>query len=278
VIELLNQYYVPVTSSNESVEGNGSASPDEKAERRRIYNDFYTKGLGVGDVHVYILGPDRSSVGGLGIGNALEPEKMIQMLEAMAQKLHIAGGPPVIKPRPRSVPPTNDAASMVFHLTARGNRTGSWREFPSENWVVLSGPESKQLLPTGAAALGTSWEVPPDIAKKFYQWFYPQTEDTSITNRSRIDQQSMRMTVVTLENGMARARIEGALRMKHSYYPGRDTDEFVNATVLGFMDFDVVQQRIQRLRVVTEKAIYGQEAFGVALRSVSRETLQSLME
>jgi hypothetical protein len=269
---------VPVTSSNETVEANGSASPEEKAERRRIYNDFYGKGLGVGDVHVYILAPDRSSVGGLGIGNALEAEKMIQMLEATAQKLHIVGGAPAIKPRPRSVPPQSDAASMVFHLTARGNRTGSWREFPSENWIVLSGPESKQLLPTSPVALRTSWEVPAEIAKKFYQWFYPQTEDTSIVNRSRIEQESMRMTVVTLENGMARARIEGALRMKHTFYPGRDTDEFVSATVLGFMDFDVAQQRIQRLRMVTEKAIYGQEPFGVALRSVSRETLRALME
>jgi len=67
-------------------------------------------------------------VGGLGIGNALEPEKMIQMLEAMAQKLHIAGG------RRNQTSPaigaaTNDAASMVFHLIARGNRTGSGASF-----------------------------------------------------------------------------------------------------------------------------------------------------
>jgi len=76
---------------------------------------------------------------------------------------------------------------------------------------------------------------------------------------------------------MARARIEGALRMKHSFYPGRDTDEFVTATVLGFMDFDVAQQRIQRLRVSQRKPYTARKhSCRAALRL--RETLQSLME
>jgi hypothetical protein len=88
----------------------------------------------------------------------------------------------------------------------------------------------------------------------------------------------MRMTIVTLRDGMARARIEGSLKMRHTFYPGRNTNETVDATVLGFMDFEVTARRIQRMRLVTNKATYVNESFGVAVRSVSRETLDALAQ
>jgi hypothetical protein len=47
---LLNQYFVPVTSRNEETEATGTAPPAEKKERSRIYNEFYAKKLGLGDV------------------------------------------------------------------------------------------------------------------------------------------------------------------------------------------------------------------------------------
>jgi len=147
-------------------------------------------------VHVYILAPTAAAWAGSD-RQWLEPKKMIQMLEAMAQKLPI-------RPARRFNLARDGAAhercgSMVFHLIARGNRTGSWREFPSENWSYWSDLNRSSCC-DGRRGTGTSWEVPAEIAKKFYQVVLPQTEDTSITNRSRIDQQSMRMTVVTLEN------------------------------------------------------------------------------
>jgi hypothetical protein len=277
VIELLNRGFVPVTSANELFKANGTASAAEKAARTRILGEFTRSKLGTGDVHVYIVAPDGSAVGGLDIGKALNTETMIAFLETTLAKLHTGQGPPVIKPRPRSVPPPVDSSALAFHLVARGSKTGSWRQFPSENWVVLSESEWKQLLPENAA-LHASWDVPPAIASKLYQWFYPQTEDSTRVNRSKIEQQSMRMTIVTLQDGMARARIEGALKMKHSFYPGKDTNDMVNATILGFMDFDVTARRIQRMRLVTGKATYMNESFGVAVRSVSRETLDALAQ
>jgi hypothetical protein len=81
------------------------------------------------------------------------------------------------------------------------------------------------------------------------------------------------MTVVTLDRGMARARIEASLRMVHSFYLGQDSGELIEAKLLGFMDFSPAERRIQRLRLVTEKATYNDEWFDAALRSVSRETL-----
>jgi len=44
----------------------------------------------------------------------------------------------------RPTPPAHQPDSLVFHLIARGMHTGSYREFPSENWIVLSRDEMKQ--------------------------------------------------------------------------------------------------------------------------------------
>lgn len=156
---------------------------------------------------------------------------------------------------------------------ARGSHTGSWREFPAENWIVLDHAESNALLPPSGVNLNSSWEVPPEVANKLLSWFYPQTEETSRSNRSRIIREALRMTVVTLDRGMARARIEASLRMVHSFYLGQDSGELIEAKLLGFMDFSPAERRIQRLRLVTEKATYNDEWFDAALRSVSRETL-----
>jgi hypothetical protein len=69
---------------------------------------------------------------------------------------------------------------------------------------------------------------------------------------------------------VVRARIDGSLKMKHSFYPGRDDQNFVSASIVGYIDFDNGKQRIRTLRLVTNKATYGGESrhFGVAVRSV----------
>jgi hypothetical protein len=244
----------------------------------RIWADFQSKKMDTGTVRIYILDPDGAAIGTPAVIGRPQPQAgdtLRAFLEQIVSQLHIQPGPPVVKPHPQSLPPRADPSSMVFYLVARGSNTGSWREFPAENWIVLDHTESNALLPPLGAKLNTSWEAPPEVANKLLSWFYPQTEDTSRSNRSRILREVLRMTVVTLEGGMARARIEGSLRMVHSFYPGRDSGEAVEAKLLGFMDFSPGERRIQRLRLVTEKATYNDEWFDAALRSVSRETLEA---
>lgn len=227
-------------------------------------------------MRVYILGPDGTAIGTPEIIGKPQVQDVLRVfLEQIVSQLHIQPGPPVATPHPQSLPPQADPSSTVFHLVARGSNTATWREFPAENWIVLDQSESNALLPPGAANLNSSWEVPPEVANKLLSWFYPQTEDTSRTNRSKIIREALRMTVVTLDRGMARARIEASVRLVHSFYPGRDTGETVEAKLLGFMDFSPGERRIQRLRLVTEKATYNDEVFDAALRSVSRETLEA---
>jgi len=246
------------------------------SEIMRIQADFRSKKMETGMVRIYILGPDGAAIGTPEVIGGPEVQNVLRVfLEQIVSQLHTQPGSPVAKLHPQSLPPQVDLSSTVFHLVARGSNVGSWRDFPAENWIVLDHIESNALLPPGGANLNTSWEVVPEVANKLLSWFYPQTEDTSRTNRSKIIRETLRMTVVTLDRGMARARIEGSVRMVHSFYPGRDSGETVEAKLLGFMDFNPAERRIQRLRLVTEKAMYNDELFDAALRSVSRETLEA---
>jgi hypothetical protein len=165
---------------------------------------------------------------------------------------------------------------MVLHLVSRSLAGGSWHEFPAENWIVLSRAEWTQLLPGEAPALKTSWEVPRPVAVKMAEWIYPQNEEKTQVNRSRVDVAAFRMTVVAVENGLARARIDGKVRLKHTFYPGGNAEDYADSELLGFVDFDMSKRTVQRLRLATNKAIYAGVEFRASLISMSRETLDAL--
>lgn len=273
----MNQYFVAVTSRNEETDGNGVASPAEKTERRRIYNEFYGKKLPVGDVHVYIVAPDKSAVASLPIHLALDSGKMIPFLEDVIARMHLKPGPPVIKPHPTSRPPANIAGdALVIHLVSRALAGGSWHEFPAENWIVLSAAEWGQLLPAGKVAAKQSWTIPEPVATKLAEWVYPQNEEKTGVNRSKVEQADFRLTAVAVEGSLARARIEGNIRLVHSFYPNGKSADYAVSEVSGYMDFDTAQRRIQRLRIVTNKGEYPQTAFAASLVSMSKETLEAL--
>ncbi len=267
---------MPVTLANEEAQ----KDPRIAAENARIRDDFGKRQMPLSSVGVYLLAPDKTPIASLHVAVAEQEGVLLKLLQKTVAELHTAPGAPVVKPHPLSRPPQFASDSMAFHLVARGSNQGSWREFPAEVWIVLDHAEWSALLPTGPTALRKSWDVPPTLAAKFLTWFYPQTEDPSSASRSIIQQASFHMTVVTLENGMARAQIDSTLRMEHSFYPGKHSGDganpdVVNASLTGFMDFDPAERTIQRLRLVTDKATYNSEAFDAALTSVSRETLES---
>lgn len=89
---------------------------------------------------------------------------------------------------------------------------------------------------------------------------------------NRIDRQSLRAKVVSVAEGLARVQFEGELKMKHPFYPHREDDNFVEATVAGYLDYEIGPPRIRSLRLVTDEATYGSvrqtQHFGVALRSM----------
>jgi hypothetical protein len=287
VISLLNGQFVPVYARNGDYAKGGAASAEEKAEYTRIYHEAAKAKLSTGTVHVYILSPDGHPLDTLHVAEAAKPDKLLTMMERTVEKLKVPAGEALVKPAPQSTVPPCDKDCLALHLTARylhrqGNelvriqptlgteRSGQWASLPSEEWVVLSKAEWSKLLPPSEARPGTSWEWDKDVTAKLLTHFYPPTENTS-TSTNRIDQQSTKATVISVEEGVVRAKIEGSLKMRHPFYH-RDTDEFAEAAVIGFVDFERGQPKIRSLRLVTDKASYGaaghMQPFGVAVRSV----------
>jgi hypothetical protein len=256
----------------------GHAPPEERKERMRIYLEFFGKKLGIGDVHVYIVAPDKSAVASLNVVAAQDPGKMTEFLEGIVAKLHVAPGPPAVKPHPQSNPGVVPPDSLAIHLVSRALAGRSWHEFPSENWIVLSRDEWSQLLPKDPPAVRATWTIPRPVAVKLAEWVYPQNEEKTMQNRSRVDQADFKLTVVTVEGGLARARIDGKIRLLHSFYPGGEAQDFAVSELSGYMDFDTAEHRVQRLRLVTDKAGYNTTEFAASLVSMSKETLNALYQ
>ena len=65
--------------------------------------------------------------------------------------------------------------------------------------------------------------------------------------------------------------------MKHQFYPGRDDSNFVDATVIGYLDYESGKAGIRSFEMVTDKATYVKEEFGVAVRSVTQVANKELL-
>jgi hypothetical protein len=265
VIASLNRYYVPVYVSNEDYEKDGPAPAAEKAERNRVWSDALKAGKPSGTVHVYLLDGDGKLLDSMHVAEAAKPGKLLAMLKATAGDQKVLGGKPVVAPTCQSSHPDCADGDVVLHLTARGTGRGSWREFPSENWIVLDKEARKSLLPPEGAAEGTTWDVSKEAAARVLTYFYPQTENNDVS-KNRIDDAALQATVVSVKDGVLRARLDGLLKMKHTFYPHKDDDNRVDASVVGYVDVDLGKQRVKSLRLVTDKATYAGEKFDVAAR------------
>jgi hypothetical protein len=129
-----------------------------------------------------------------------------------------------------------------------------------------------KLLPSDKVTVGKSWDLDAKTAAKILVRCYPATELNDL-GENRIEQQSLKASVISADSSVVRARLEGKLKMKHAFYPRREDNNFVEATFVGIMEYDVTPQRLRSFRLVTDKAIYGGSVngthpFGVAVRSV----------
>jgi hypothetical protein len=211
-------------------------------------------------------------------------DQLTAMLERTVDKLKPKAGQPLVAPTPQSKTLRADADALVLHLIARNvtrkggedvphrsklgeTRSIGWGSYPAEDWIILSKAEWAKLLPTGAAQPGTSWELDAAVAAKVLTHFYPSTENNDVS-KNRIERQELRATVVSVTNGVARAQLEGRLRMKHPFYH-KDDNNYVDARLLGVIDFAADRSRIASLQLITKDAVYGGRPFGVALRTVA---------
>jgi hypothetical protein len=242
--------------------------------------------MSAGSVHVYLLDSAGHPVGSQHVAVASKVEELTGLLEKTVDRLKIPAGRTLVPPTSQSAVPRAEAGALILHLVGRNverrsgedvphkpvlgtSRSGHWGAYPVEDWIILSKTEWTRLLPRERAAVGTSWELDREVAAKVLRHFYPSTENNDVA-KNRIDRQELKATVVWVKDGVARARLEGRLRMKHPFYH-RDDENFVEASLLGFLDFEVGTQRIVNWQLVTTEATYGRIKFGVAVRTVARE-------
>jgi hypothetical protein len=284
VIDLLNRYYVPVYVSNEDYRADGSASPEEKKERDGIYREALAAKLSAGTVHAYIVAPDGKVIDSQHVATASKVDQLTAMLERNIERLKTKEGKSIVAPAPQSNAPKAEADSLVLHLTARNlirkgdelvpqkttlgeTRSGSWGAYPGEDWIVYSKAEWSKLLPRGQVKAGLMWEPDKEAMAKLLNYFYPSTENNDV-KKNRMERQDVKATILSIKDGIASARIDGTLRLKHPFYH-KDDDNFVEATFVGVVEFEVDKSRVRSLHVATEKAVYGGRIhFGVAVRSV----------
>ncbi len=281
---------------------------DERAAYRHVFESFHRLNqrkrqagkpeLSIGTVHAYVLTASGEPFDSLHVAQA-GPERLIAMLEGAVNQLQVPAGTPSVKPTSLSVAPRAQADALVLHLTARylvpqgdpearknmdgayvpvaarlgTDRSGQWSALPSEDWIVLEKSDWQRLLPSATIHAGASWTLDPEVTARLLTRFYPTTENNDLLT-NRIDQQSLRATAVSIKDGLVRARIDGRLHMKHSFYPHREDDKVVEATLLGYLDFNQNRSQILGLRLITDRATYGGASthFGAALRSVPAAT------
>jgi hypothetical protein len=128
-----------------------------------------------------------------------------------------------------------------------------------------------KLLPHADLRPADSWELDNEVMASVLTHFYPPTENTDL-RKNRIEEQSLQARVESIEKGVMRARLDGKLRMQHSFYHNEDNN-FVEASLVGYLEVDIGQKAIRSLQLVTDRARYGGDVnsvqpFGVTVRAV----------
>jgi hypothetical protein len=265
VINRLNAYFIPVYVVNEDYRDGGTAPKEERTEMERVYREALNSGFSAGSVHVYLLAPTGKTIAGMHVAEAAQTPKLIGLLDKWIKQLQVPSGKPLVKPVPQSAAPKGDPGSLLLHLTARPlSGGGSWDGI-SENWITYRPEEIKDWLPTGTLRPGQTWNPDAGLVARTFLHVYPVTENNDV-KKNTITEQALTATVMSVSNGIARARLDGRLRMKHWFYHKEDGN-VVDANLVGYIEFEIARPRIRALRLATETATYGGGTFGVAIRS-----------
>lgn len=265
IIELLNSYFVPVFVVNEDYARRGPAPAEEKAERDRIMREGHEAKLSVGTVHVYLLRPDGHILDSMHVANAARTTNLIAMLEKAVGTLKVAAGKPLAVVTPQAARPSCSRDSLALHLVSRSlDGRGAWSEFPVENWIVLDRAEQEKLLPSHKLQVGDTWNVPSEVAEKIVTHFYPATENNDVS-KNRFEENRLVAKVLSIKDGNVTARLDGNIKMHHSFYHKED-GKMVDAKFVGMLEG--IDNGIRRLQMATTTATYGGGQFGVAVHSV----------
>lgn len=264
VIRRLNAAFVPVFAVNEDYRNPNVTPKAERDEYQRIYREALSKKFSAGTVHVYVLNPNGDVVGTRHVAEAAKTKDLLNFMDGVTSSLATKPGETLVAPKPQSKPSAFAPGSLKLHLVARGlGGGGSW-DGTAENWIVYTPAELSRLLP---AELGveTTWEFDRALAARLLTHVYPVTENNDPA-KNDILEQTLQGKVLSVNNGVAVARIDGRLKMRHDFYHKPD-GKTVETSLVGHLEIETASRTIRSFRLVTEGATYGGGTFGVAVRS-----------
>jgi hypothetical protein len=264
VIDRLNAYFVPVYVVNEDYRDGGTAPKEEKAEVNRIYREALAKKLSAGSVHVYVANSKGDVIDTRHVAEAANAKALVEFLDNIIARLGTPKGETLVVPKPQSAPPKCEDGSLVLHLVARPLAGGGSWPGTAEDWIAYDSDEIKKLLPPRATP-GATHEPDAALARRLLTHVYPVTENND-TSKNEFKQQEFRLKVLSASGGVARARIDARLVMRHDFYHKSD-GKTVDATLVGYLDWSPADTKVKAFRLVTDRAAYGGGTFAVAIRS-----------
>src|SRR5207247_411976 len=108
-------------------------------------------------------------------------------------------------------------------------------------------------------------EVDREVATRLLAGLVPHLEDYA--NMS-IEALSLKIGTPSTHGSISRARLEGAVKIKHLAYYDRSSSSMADSTVVGYLDYDSAKKKITSFGLATEKATYGKSSFGAVMCSV----------
>ena len=248
------------------------------------------------DICMYVLTPDGHAVDALRLPEVGQTDKVQAFLEAMIKKLNVPEGRRLLATRENAAPPRNRPPdSVTLHAVARylnsegkrcpcpsefdpigrdnwlngmGNRIRAASQLPAEKYVTFSRPEWSTLLGPEDLELGTSWKLDRALTEKLVTHFYPPSENNDLSLAHEVQQQDLTAMVVSVQNGVARIRLDGTVKVKHQFTRILADNARADADLVGYVDVDLRSRRVKDLQMVSKKATYLNENFAVAVRYV----------
>jgi hypothetical protein len=155
--------------------------------------------------------------------------------------------------------------------------------------MVLRPGQWKKLLPSGQESgrelrAGDTWTIDNGVSAPILTRFFPQTEcctakDSELLSpngkyKHRLEDQSLRGTVVAIDADKLTARLDGHSRVLHQFYPNHDYPPSVStAKIVGYLVFNRTENKMESIRLVSEDGKFDKTKMGVAVRSVPQQEL-----
>jgi hypothetical protein len=268
VVNILNQYFIPVYLTIEAYEPGGSAGIAEQAEFKRICGEISEAKKGI----AFIVHPKNENahvIETMISSPAVTVERVTDVLERARRFIGTQPGPALGKKIPQAPPPTVDDGGLVLHLSARylpANGKG-WARMPVEDWIVLHPEDCVKFMGAAVGKVGEEWKIDSGIAEKLLGYFYPPSLNFYHAN-GKLKKKDMSAKVVSVKDGIALIRIDGCMNMKRSFTFAKDDDEHVEADIVGYAKYDINKKRLQSIEIITDSGKYSRASFGIGVRSL----------